>query len=65
MNQRQIEQAVGIDKQVAEYMMRSNTPQANSAMSLLKLAVDAPEKVSIALLQEAVKDCKEDINRNK
>ena len=58
MNQSQIEQHVGIDADVAKFMMYSNTDQAKNAMNLLSMAVKLPESGVLGLLTEAVKECK-------
>lgn len=58
MNQSQIEQYAGIDKAVAEHMMRSGTQKAKHAMHLLKMCVDLPEKCALTLLKLAVEECK-------
>lgn len=61
MNQSQIEQAAGINKDVAQYMMKMSTPAAKSAMSLLKMCVDFCEPCSLELLKQAVIDCKKEL----
>lgn len=61
MNQYQIEKHVGITPEVAEYMMKSGTKKAENAINLLRLAVSLPEPCALSLLEEAVKECKEDL----
>lgn len=65
MNQYQIEQYVGIDNETAIYMMKKETSAAKNAMSLLKMCVDFFESGSLALLQEAVNECKKEIKEGK
>lgn len=58
MTQFQIENHVGIDKDVAAFMMRSESSCAKTAMDLLRLAVSHADRPTLALLQAAVDDCK-------
>ena len=63
-----IEKEAGITNQIAQYMMNSGTIQAKRAMSILRMAVDHYDTPTMALLVEAVKDCKNDLesfNRSK
>lgn len=62
MNQKSIEVAAGIDWDVATHMMGQQTPAARSAMNLLKMCVDFYEPCAMALLKQAVIDCKKEIN---
>lgn len=57
----QIEKAVGIDKETAEFIMNSNSPNAKGAMSTLKLCVDRFETCAFALLKCYVEDCKKEM----
>ncbi len=64
MNQSQIEQHVGIDVDVAKFMMYSKTVQAKNAMNLLSIAVNRPESAVLAMLSEAVVECKKEMSRS-
>jgi hypothetical protein len=59
--QAQIENAAGIDAKTATFIMKQETARAKSAMSLLKMCVDCFEQGAFALLKEAVKDCKKEM----
>lgn len=62
--QYQIEQLAGItDKEIAQYIMKQETPSAKNAMSMLVMQSRCYEKGGMALLQEAVKDCKKEMER--
>lgn len=61
MNQFQIEQFVGIDKDTANHMMHSGTQKAKNAMSLLFMCVSLPDNCALTLLKEAVKECKQEM----
>lgn len=61
MNQFQIEQFAGIDKETANHMMYSGTQKAKNAMSLLSMCVSLPESCALTLLKEAVKECKQEM----
>lgn len=63
MNQFQIEQFAGIDKETANHMMYSGTQKPKNAMSLLSMCVSLPEScaLTLTLLKEAVKECKQEM----
>lgn len=57
-HQAAIEREAGIDETVARFMMSSDDPRAQQAMSLLRMAVDRYEHGVAALLKCAVDDCR-------
>lgn len=64
-HQAAIEQKAGINQEIAIYMMSANTKKANQAMSLLKMVVDHYDEPSMALLEEAVKECAQEMEESK
>lgn len=61
-SQRQIEDAAGIDEAVARHMMAEKTAAARTAMGLLRIQSSHYEAGGFALLQQAVADCKAELN---
>lgn len=61
MNQAQIEKHVGINLAVGNYVMSAGTTKAKNVIDLLRMAVSLPESCSLALLEEAVRECKEEM----
>lgn len=62
MNQFQVEQMAGIKTpELAKHIMGQSTPSAKSAMSLLVMQCNSFDRCGMALLQEAVLDCKREI----
>ncbi|WOE32141.1 MULTISPECIES: hypothetical protein [unclassified Acinetobacter] len=61
MNQFQIEQFAGIDRDIANHMMSSGTQKAKHAMSILLMCVSLPDPCALTLLKEAVKECKKEM----
>lgn len=63
-NQYQIEQMAGITSvDVAQHIMKGETPSAKNAMSLLKMQCSCYEDSGMALLKEAVLDCKREVEK--
>ena len=60
MNQRSIENAVGIDDDVAKYMMEQKTDSARNAMSLLQMQTNSYDPCGFELLKASVRDCKKE-----
>lgn len=60
-----IEQKAGINQEVAIYIMRANTEKSKHVMNLLKMVVDHYDEPSMALLEEAVKECKQEMESRK
>jgi hypothetical protein len=60
-NQAQIEKAAGIDKTIAEFIMKQETPAARSAMQCLKLCVSMYEHAGFELLKCTIEDCKREL----
>jgi hypothetical protein len=63
VNQRAIEDAAGIDANVARHMMKRKTAAARNAMELLEMCVDCFEGGAFALLKCAVTDCRKEMTR--
>lgn len=62
MNQFQIEQMAGIKTHdVAKHIMSGSTPAAKNAMNLLVMQCKFYEPAGMTLLQEAVKECQEEL----
>lgn len=63
MNQYQIEQLAGIKSpELAKHIMEQKTVSAKNAMSLLVMQCQSFDRCGMALLQEAVKDCKKELS---
>lgn len=65
MNQRAIEDAVGIDAAVAKYMMQSGTTTAKVAMNLLQSQTNFYDPNGFALLKDAVKSCRAEMGEDR
>ncbi len=61
MNQKAIEDYVGIDAVIAKHMMESGTSAANTAMDLLRMQINHAEHCGLALLKAAVQECRAEI----
>lgn len=61
MNQAQIEKYAGINIAIASYVMTVKTPKTKNVINQLRLAVNFPENCSLALLEEAVRECREEM----
>lgn len=62
MNQFQIEKSVGIDLPLGTYINTAKTPKCKQVVDLLTMAVALPDSACMALLEEAVKECKSEMN---
>lgn len=65
-SQYQIEQRAGItDMEIAKYLMDSKTNAARNAIGLLQMMCSYYEENGFALLQEAVKECRREMAKEK
>lgn len=62
MNQYQIEKTVGIDIPLGQYINTAKTQKCKQVVDLLSIAVALPDSACMALLEEAVKACKSEMN---
>ena len=61
MNQRQIEDAAGIDDAVAAHIMKGETVNARFAMDVLRLQVRSYDPGGFALIKASVEACKKEM----
>ena len=64
MTQGQIEQMAGIDQAVADHMMAKKTAAARSAMALLSIQCQGFDPGGMAMLQQAVKECRKELGED-